>query len=216
MCAQACPCSLLQGQGRRLNSLLSWGKSGDLVYSQDHSPEHSASSTGADRRGISGQIREGPARQRLAGHGVVPVQRPGHWPGKVRGQPGTGSDAGLPPVQLSVAGLHRGRSQACPAPEVTQAFPLPVRPGLRPGPGWHRERGGRQGPPAPPALAQQWGLAVQTQGKEPARLEVVLRPNHVKDPLSPAETGSGLRSFMDGAVWRLRLGSKASYRLNDA
>ena len=113
-------------------------------------------------------------------------------------------------------GLHRGRSQACPAPEVTQAFPLPVRPGLRPGPGWHRERGGRQGPPAPPALAQQWGLAVQTQGKEPARLEVVLRPNHVKDPLSPAETGSGLRSFMDGAVWRLRLGSKASYRLNDA
>ena len=85
-CAQACPCSLLQGRGSRLNSLLSWGKSGDFVYSQDHSPEHSASSTGADRRGISGQIREGPARQRPAGRGVVPVQRPGRWPGKVPGQ----------------------------------------------------------------------------------------------------------------------------------
>ena len=124
-CAQACPCSLLQGRGSRLNSLLSWGKSGDFVYSQDHSPEHSASSTGADRRGISGQIREGPARQRPAGRGVVPVQRPGRWPGKVPGQPGTGSDAGLR--------AHPGQcGQACAR-----------------GPGWHRERGGRQAAPSP-------------------------------------------------------------------
>ena len=149
MCAQACPCSLLQGQGRRLNSLLSWGKSGDLVYSQDHSPEHSASSTGADRRGISGQIREGPARQRLAGHGVVPVQRPGHWPGKVRGQPGTGSDAGLPPVQLSVAGPPPGKVPGLPSTGSDAGLPAPSAARPAPGSGVAQGAGRKTGAPSP-------------------------------------------------------------------
>ena len=172
------------GTGGRLNSCLSWGKSGDPVYSQDHSPEHSASSTGADRRGVSGQIREGPTRQRPAGRRAVLRKRPGCWPGKVPGLPGTGSAAGLP---------------AHPGPGPCMARPPH-------GPGW--QGSGRKGGGPHPAVPTQW--------KEPARLEVVLSLNHVKDLLTPAETGFGLRSFMHGAVWPLPLGSKASYRLNDA
>ena len=100
---------------------------------------------------------------------------------------------------------------------------LPAHPGPGPrmarpphGSGVVGERAEGRRPPTPLALAQQWELAVPTQWKEPARLEVVLSLNHVKDLLTPVETGSGLRSFMDGAVWPLPLGSKASYRLNDA
>ena len=99
------------GTGGRLNSCLSWGKSGDPVYSQDHSPEHSASSTGADRPGVSGQIREGPMRQRPAGRRAVLRKRPGCWLGKAPGLPGTGSPQAFPLIQAQARAwpsLHTG------------------------------------------------------------------------------------------------------------